>query len=122
MRAMTYDRSERVAELLQQQISILLREVKDPGVAGLVTVTGLKLAKDRKNAVIFYSVLGSDEQKASTAKALARVAPFIRHQLRDAVQLRIIPQLEFRFDDTPERAQRIEEILSGLEKEREKDE
>lgn len=119
---MTYDRGERVAELLQQQVSMLLREVKDPGVAGLVTVTGLKLSKDRKNAIVFYSVLGSEEQKASTAKALARVAPYLRHQLRDVVQLRSIPQLEFRFDPTPERAQRIEEILSGLEKEREKDE
>lgn len=118
---MAYDRGERVAELLQQQISILLREVKDPGVAGLVTVTGIKLTKDRKSAVVFYSVLGSAEQKESTAKALARVAPFIRHQLREKVQLRQIPQVEFRFDPTPERAQRIEEILSGIEKEKERE-
>ncbi|MBI4425713.1 MAG: 30S ribosome-binding factor RbfA [Elusimicrobia bacterium] len=115
---MAFDRSERVAELLQREISLLLREVKDPGVSGLVTVTGLKLARDRKSAMVFYSVLGSREQKDSTAKALERAANFLRHELRDRVKLRSVPKIAFAYDPTPERAQRIEEILVDIEKER----
>ena len=118
---MAYDRSERVAELLQQEISLLLREAKDPGIVGLVTVTSLKLARDRKSAVVYYSVLGSAEQKASTAKALERVTPFLRHELRSRVSLKSVPKIVFEYDQTPERAQRIEEILGTIERERESD-
>ena len=65
-----FDRGERISELLLHEVSSLLREVKDPGLAGLVTVTALKLSRDRKDAVAYYSVLGTAEQKESTAKAL----------------------------------------------------
>src|SRR5579862_5573756 len=113
-----YDRGERVAELLQHEVTALLRAAKDPGLAGLLTVTSLKLSRDRKAAVIFYSVLGSDEQKASTAKALERIVPFLRHELRGRMSIRTIPKIQFEYDTTPERAQRIEDILAGLERER----
>ena len=113
-----YDRGERVGEQLQQQISLLLREVKDPGLKGLLTVTDLKLARDRKSAVVYYSVLGSAEQKKSTAEALERIVGFLRHQLRERLTLRSIPKLLFQFDPTPERAQRIEEVLRTIERER----
>ena len=114
-------RGQRIAELLRQQVSILLREVKDPGVSGLVTITDIKLAKDRKSAVLFYSVLGSAEQRASTAEALERCVPFLRRQLMETVVLRTIPKLSFEYDATPERAQRIEALLSTIEKEKKKE-
>ncbi len=112
-----YDRSERVGEQLQQMIAALLREVKDPGVQGLITVTDLKLSRDRKSAVVFYSVLGTKVQRETTEKALERVVPFLRHQLRDRLSLRVIPKIVFEYDPTPERAQRIEKILSEIERE-----
>lgn len=112
-----YDRGERVGEQLQQEIAALLREVKDPGVQGLITVTDLKLSKDRKSAVVFYSVLGTKAQRESTEKSLPRVAPFLRHQLREKLRLKVIPRIAFEYDPTPERAQRIEKILSDLERE-----
>ena len=112
-----YDRSERIGEQLQQQIAALLREVKDPGVQGLLTITDLNLSRDRKSAVVFYSVLGTKAQRESTEKSLPRVAPFLRHQLRERLSLRIIPKIEFEYDPTPERAQRIEKILSDIENE-----
>lgn len=113
-----YDRGERVAEQLQQVISVLLREVKDPGIKGLLTVTGLKLSRDRKSAVIYYSLLGSAEQRKSTSEALERTVGFLRFQLRERLSLRTIPKLAFEFDPTPERAQRIEQILSDIERNR----
>lgn len=112
-----YDRSERVGEQLQQEIAALLREVKDPGVQGLLTVTDLKLSRDRKSAVVFFSVLGTRAQRESTEKSLPRVAPFLRHQLRERLSLRVIPKITFEYDHTPERAQRIEKILSDIERE-----
>ena len=112
-----YDRGERISELLLHEVSALLRQAKDPGLSGMVTVTGLKLSKDRKSAVAYYSVLGSAEQRESTAKALERIAPFLRSRLRDKLSLKTIPKIAFEFDSTPERAQRIENILAVIKKE-----
>jgi len=116
-----FQRNQRIQELLKQEVSLLVREIKDPGVAGLVTVTDLELAKDRKTAKVFFSVLGSDAQRASTAKAFERAAGFLGHQLRERLELRIIPKLSFHVDNTPERASRIDKLLSRLEDQRRED-
>ena len=112
-----FDRSERVTELLKQELSVLLRELKDPGIKGLLTITDLKLTRDRKSAVAFFSVMGRDEEKKSTGEALTRCVPFLRSRLRDRTSLRIIPKLVFEYDPTPERAQRIEKLLHDIEQE-----
>ena len=113
-----YSRGDRVRELLLHELSGLLREVKDPGIQGLLTITGLKLAKDRKTAVVYFSVLGPAESRASTAKALERSAGWLRSRLFERLQTRIVPSLQFEYDPTPERAQRIEGLLSRIEDER----
>lgn len=107
-------RDERIIALLQQELSALMRTIKDPGVDGLVTITDVSLSRDRKTARVFYSVLGNETQRRSTAKALDRAAQYLRYQLKSRLTLRIIPHIEFEYDKTPERAQRIEAILGQL--------
>jgi ribosome-binding factor A len=113
-----FDRSERLRELFKELISQLLREVKDPGLTGFLTVTDLQLSADRKNATVYYSVLGSDAERASAGKALERAAPYLRELLKKKVTVKVVPQLRFEFDETPRKASRIDALLNKLEKER----
>ncbi|MBI4678291.1 MAG: 30S ribosome-binding factor RbfA [Elusimicrobia bacterium] len=112
-----YSRNDRLNALLMVEISIALRCVKDPGLGGLLTVTGVELAPDRKVATVFYSVLGEARQRQSTAQALKRAAPFVRHTMAKRLSLKVIPQVVFKFDETPQRADRVETILNRLTEE-----
>lgn len=112
---MLTERQRRLGELFRAEISdILFREVRDPGIRGLVTLTSVRVAADLSTAVVFASVYGRPEDARTTLAALDRTAPFIRALLRDRLDLRRIPQILFRLDETPARAQRIEEALRHL--------
>jgi ribosome-binding factor A len=113
-----YDRAERLKELYRELISELLREVKDPGLTGFLTLTDLELSSDLKTVVVYYSVLGSDAQRESAGRALVRAAPYLRELLKKKVTVKTIPNLKFEYDDTPKKASRIDELIHKLEKER----
>ncbi|MDE2489406.1 MAG: 30S ribosome-binding factor RbfA [Elusimicrobia bacterium] len=113
-----YDRGERLKELFKELVTELLRQVKDPGLTGFLTVTDLELSADRKNATVYYSVLGSDAERESAAKALERAAPYLRELLKKKVTVKVVPHLRFEYDETPRKASRIDELLHKLEKER----
>ena len=112
-----FQRRERVVELLKQEISSLVRTLKDPSLSGILTITGLELSRDMKTARVFYSVIGTEEDRKATAKILDRSINYIYHQLKDRLAMRIIPFLEFKYDNTPAQAHRIEEILNRIHEE-----
>ena len=107
-------RTERIDELLRQEIGQALeREVTDPGI-GFVTVTKVETTPDLSHARVWVSVIGSDEQRKEALAALRRAMPFIRHGLGSKIRLRRIPELEVRLDDTVERGTRVLHILDEL--------
>jgi len=114
----SYKRSTRVAELIQKEISKLLREIKDPEL-GFVTITSVKLTDDLQDARVFYSVIGSEEQKLKTKTILLDSLKHIRHELASTINMRRTPTLEFEYDDTPEKATHIFEIFEKISKEEE---
>ncbi len=111
------ERSTRLRELFLQEITRILAELKDPGLSGFITITDLELAKDRKTARVFYSMLGTEEDRKKTQKALERCAPYIRKKMRSRISIRTTPNLIFQFDETPERASRIERLMDDLNNE-----
>ena len=113
-----YSRNDRLKELYKELVTKLLREVKDPGLSGFLTVTDLELSVDRKTATVYYSILGSDAQREAAAKALERAAPYLRSLLKKEVTVKVVPNLVFQYDDTPKKASRIDELLNKLEKEK----
>lgn len=113
-----FSRSERLRELLRVEFVGALRGVKDPGLSGFLTVTGLELSVDRKTATVFYSILGSEQQRQSTAKALERASPYLRRVLGKRLTLKVMPQFVFAYDDTPRRASKVEKIFLDIEGER----
>ena len=104
-------RSERVADLLLEIISqLLVKEVSDPRVSA-VTLTGADVSPDLRHAKIFFNVLtGSGDKREATA-GLKSAAGFIRGRAGKALKLRLVPTLEFVYDDSEERARRIDDLL-----------
>lgn len=111
------DRRERVEELIVREVSeILRREVKDPRI-GFVTVTEAEVSPDLRQARVFVSVLGSDEERAATLRGLNSAAGFIRGQFGKRVTMRVIPEFTFKLDTAIERGARIFELLEQIRRE-----
>ena len=105
-------RTERINDLLREEISELLRrQVKDPRVGGLVSITEVLVSPDLRNAKVYVSVLGSDEEKASTLDALAAASSYLQRELGRRLTIRRTPHLAFLADDTLEEGMRIQNLL-----------
>lgn len=105
-------RPVRVAQLIQEEIGkLLLRGLKDPRIGGLITITGAKLSPDLKEAVVYYSVLGSELQQKDTAQGLSAASPYLQREVGKNLKLRYSPRLRFVFDESIERGDRIEQLL-----------
>jgi len=108
---MDYQRSDRVGDLLLEIVSqLLVREVNDPRI-GPVTLTGAEVTKDLKQARIYFSLLAGSEKKAEVIAGLKSATGFIRGRVARELKLRSVPTIEFVYDDTEDRAQRIEDLL-----------
>ena len=111
---MASPRQRRVGDQLQKEISdLLLREVKDPRI-GFVTLTGVEVSGDLRHAKVFYTVLGEQEQKDHTQKALDKASSFVRRELGKRLRLRVTPELQFRYDTSLEYGNRIDSMLKEL--------
>ena len=107
-------RPERVAELIQREVTeILDRHLRDPRIHG-VTVTDVEVTPDLQYATVFVSTLEGGEARAQALKGLDRAAPAVRHLLAPRLGLREVPEVRFRFDESLERGQRVEELLRKL--------
>jgi ribosome-binding factor A len=108
-------RTDRIDQLLRQEIGeILARDLQDPRI-GFVTITDVETAPDLSTARVWVSVIGQPEEREQTLKALRRALPFVRHELGSRVRLRRIPELHLREDDTAQRGTRVLRLLAELE-------
>ncbi len=109
-------RPDRVSEAIREEIAMFLADgVKDPRVAALVTVTGVDITRDLRHAKVFVSMLGSDEERASTMEGLESLAPQLRGRIGRALRLRLAPEIAFKLDESIARAARIEALLSQIQ-------
>jgi ribosome-binding factor A len=88
---------------------------------GLVTVMRASLTDDLLSCRIYYSVLGSEEDKKKAARVLKKNTKQVRHKLALHLNLRRTPTISFVYDDTNERATKVFDILQKIEEEEEKD-
>ncbi|HJP88829.1 MAG TPA: 30S ribosome-binding factor RbfA [Candidatus Limnocylindrales bacterium] len=108
-------RTDRIDELLRQEIgAILAKDVQDPRI-GFVTVTDVETAPDLSTARVFVSVIGQPAERETTMRALQRAMPFVRHELGSRIRLRRIPELQLRADDSVQRGTRVLQLLHELE-------
>src|SRR5688500_17616646 len=107
--------SPRVVKLADQikviVAEMLERRIKDPRL-GFVTVTDVRLTGDSREATVFYTVLGSDAERAATAAALRSATGLIRAQVGKQLGLKFTPTIEFVHDAVPENARQIDDLLA----------
>ncbi|HET8761548.1 MAG TPA: 30S ribosome-binding factor RbfA [Nitrospiria bacterium] len=109
-----FRRTDRVGDLMRNEIAdVLLRRVKDPRV-GFVTVTGVKVSPDLRHATVFVSLLDEGAPAAETLAALDRAAGFVRTELGRRMRMKYTPELVFKQDTTPSRAAHLEAVLDEL--------
>lgn len=105
-------RHERIAGEIRQEISVMLAgELKDPRLAGLATVTEVRVTPDLKQARVYVSVVGTEAEQASTLKGLSAAAGFVRHELSERLRLRRAPEVHFVLDRSGEYGERIDELI-----------
>ncbi|MBS6102106.1 MAG: 30S ribosome-binding factor RbfA [Actinomyces sp.] len=105
------NRQRKVEDRIQQTVARLLeRRIKDPRL-GFVTVTDVRVTGDLQHATIFYTVLGSADEAAKSAKALESAKGLIRSEVGKALGIRLTPTIDFQADSLPQAAADIEEAL-----------
>jgi ribosome-binding factor A len=108
-------RTERIDELLRQEIgAVLSREIGDPRI-GFATITDVETAPDLSHARVWVSVIGQPEERRATLIALSRAMPFVRRQLGPRLHIRRIPELHVQLDDTAQRGSRVLKLLAEIE-------
>ncbi|ADO56114.1 30S ribosome-binding factor RbfA [Paenibacillus polymyxa] len=109
-------RTGRVGEQIKKELSLLIQtELKDPRI-GFITVTGVDVTNDLSQAKVYLSVLGDEEQKTSSLKALDKANGYLRSELGKRIRLRHIPELIFKIDESIAYGSRIEKLLSDIDK------
>ena len=108
-------RTDRIDELLRQEMTdILAREVDDPQI-GFATITDVETTPDLRHARMSVSVIGQPEERKATLAAMGRAMPFVRHELGKRLRLKRIPEFHIELDDTVERGTRVLQLLNELE-------
>ena len=109
-------RRDKVAEAIREEASLILHDkLKDPRL-GFVTITAVEVADDLRNAKIFYSVLGNEEDYAKTQEALDSALGYIRKLISERINLKFAPEIIFRKDQSIEYSVRIQEVLEEVQK------
>ena len=109
-------RSARVGEQILKEIAELIEHrVKDPRVKG-VTLTGVEMSNDLKYARVFFSVLGRDVEPRDVLDGFSSAKGFIRREIGARMELRYVPELDFRHDTSLEHGEKMEKLLDSLVK------
>lgn len=117
---MPKNRVDRLNSLLKEVISeVIQKDVKNPHICGLLTVTHVSITKDLHHAKVYISVIGTDQEKKETMKALQSAASFIAVNSSKKVVMRYFPELQFKLDEGVGRQMRVEELLKDISQERE---
>jgi ribosome-binding factor A len=109
-----FKRSEKVGDQIKEEISqILLTELKDPRI-GFVTVTKVSVSDDLRMATAYYSVFGGTREKDESRQGLVSATGYIKRELGRRMRLKYMPTITFRYDDSLEYGEHIEELLRGV--------
>lgn len=110
----------RVNEEVQHELSSIIRELKDPRIAMMTTVTEVNVATDLKTCKAYISVLGDEQSKKDTMEGLRSAAGFIRRELAHSLNMRNTPEITFKLDTSIERGVEMSRLIDEvMQKDRE---
>jgi len=109
-------RARRIGQRIQEDLAHLLqRRVADPRLE-LVTVTGVEVDRELAFATIYVNAAEAQDRHKEILVALRGASGFLRTQLAGQIELRAFPRLRFRWDETPDRSARIDQLLADLKR------
>ena len=111
--AKEFHRADRVADAMRRELARLIQhEVRDPRV-GMVNVNDVEVSRDLTTAKVFVTLVGEDDRNKIdiSMEALNKAAGFLRSQLAKEIQIRTIPRLQFRYDETSVRGQHLSALI-----------
>lgn len=110
----------RINQLLRHEIAELLRrEINDATITeSLISITEVDTSPDLRTAKVYFSVYGGEDEIREAGAHLARAARFLRHNLKERLDLRHVPDLQFVFDPSLEHGARIMQLIRSIEQER----
>ncbi|MDU4094884.1 MAG: 30S ribosome-binding factor RbfA [Pantoea sp.] len=117
--AKEFGRPQRVAQELQKEIAMIIqREIKDPRVGLMVTVSGVEVSRDLAYAKVFVTFLNDDDADSIKGgiKALQDASGYIRSLLGKAMRLRIVPELTFFYDNSLVEGMRMSNLVTNVVK------
>jgi len=111
-------RTERLNHLIQAEISDLLQKhINDPRLNGLISVTGVEISTDLKNARVSFSTLGGSLDRDEVLKGFNSAAGYLRRELAHRLNIRVTPELSFEFDDSIEHGVNLIQFIDKVARE-----
>lgn len=111
-----YNRSRRVADLIQREMAVLIQRLFQNNEAGLVTVSNVDVSPDLKNARIYFTCMANVLDAHDIEIQLNELTGQFRHELAQVLSLRSVPRISFRYDQALERANRLSSLIDSLHK------
>ena len=113
-------RGEKINNELKRELSVLIRDIKDPRVPSLCSVIKCEVTKDLKFAKVYVSVMGSEKQKTDAIKGLKNAASYLRREVSRNLKLRATPELNFVLDNSIEYGSHIMDVIKSISSEGDK--
>ena len=113
-------RGEKINNELKKELSVLIRDIKDPRVPSLCSVIKCEVTKDLKFAKVYVSVMGTDKQKDDAIKGLKNAASYLRREVSRNLKLRATPELNFVLDNSIEYGSHIMDVIKSISSEGDK--
>ena len=108
-------RTDRINEQLREEISTLLvRQIKDPRLNAVVSITRVEASSDLRNARVYISVLGNDKAKQEALEGIQSAASFLRRELRDRLNMKHTPFLSYHLDGSIEEADQLSRLMNPI--------
>lgn len=111
---MAFNRTQRINGEMQRELASIFRTIKDPRMSSFASVVSVNVTKDLKYAKIYVSVMGSDEEKQNTLKALKSATGYIKKEIATRLNLRIVPEPNFVLDTSIDYGMHINELLNKI--------
>lgn len=107
-------RGQRINHEMQRAASELIRNLKDPRIPGIISVTKAEVTKDQKFAKLYVSVLGGEKEKQNAIEGLESASAYLRREIGNTLKLRNTPELIFSLDNSIEEGTRIISMINRL--------
>ncbi len=107
-------RIARIASRIREEVAeLFLRDLKDPRMKGLISITRVKVARDLGHARVLYTVLGSANDRSTVSKFIKSAQPFVQRAIAQSLKLRVAPIVEFTYDDSIEKQAAVSKLIEG---------